>query len=269
MYFVPSLETSFGGWCLVQGERGTCGGQAREGPIVAVAWASTEVGGMKGGRVTGALVVQSNVASVAIPGQTPIPTSPQAGLPDGLRGVAVEGHYADPSEATAWISLPEHLELRTSNGEQIPLRASRHLDLLYQTPASGWHSPQRPPSGVCQIATAGLAEAQRLSGAVLREAPRHTPLAGRPMYACATTNWRLEGATLKSAVLIDATLPGITPGPLLGARPLPNHTGVVESPGVGGPMLARRIPHAWLAVQGGDASQQRRLLEHLVATVRL
>jgi hypothetical protein len=71
-------------------------------------------------------------------------------------------------------------------------------------------------------------------------------------------------------VLIDAARPKATPAPLPAMKPLVGHPGVFKALGSHGPILARRIPRAWVVVSGGQSEQQRlSVLRQLYAVNRL
>ena len=98
----------------------------------------------------------------------------------------------------------------------------------------------------------------------------HAASVGQEFVSCISTNYSLNNWPISAAVLINATHPGATPGPLLAMQPAANHPGIFAGPGVGGATIARRINGGWLLVAGGKGLQQRlSLLDHLGATVHI
>jgi hypothetical protein len=76
--------------------------------------------------------------------------------------------------------------------------------------------------------------------------------------------------SLEAAIVVDASSPGIRPAAIPEMKPVSGHPGVVQSRFVGGELVARRIPQAWLLVEGGSDPRERVIvLAHLSATTRL
>jgi hypothetical protein len=69
--------------------------------------------------------------------------------------------------------------------------------------------------------------------------------------------------------VLNAAHPGARPEQLHDFKPMPGHPGAFEAAGWTG-LVARRIPGAWIVVEGGSGLQQRlTVLEHLRASIHL
>ncbi len=187
------------------------------------------------------------------------------GFEDVLTAALVEipapfsAHWADEFEPASVIRESGHHGLG-----QPP--TARSLSL----PASYWKAPASPPPGVCAIKAGRLKGLRPRWGHVVAAVSATTDIAAGGFISCADTELSLTGSSLDAAVLLDASQPGTTPQPLPNATRVPGHGQLASAPGWAGTILARRIPGAWLLVEGGRGLRQReRVLAHLSATVRL
>jgi hypothetical protein len=273
---LPAITGGEGGWCATL-SAGLCPtanpARAFHNPIVAESWSGHGIPEVaEGFALTG-----SNVAAVSVNGARAIATSSEPGLPDHLRGVVVElrgGPYRYVPGFKVKVRAVPLGSLRFSplsaKGEPIPEASEMRAPLSFYVPGRAWRRPARAPRGVCGLQVRPLAKLVSPAGFVLTHVSAHAGLIGRPVVSCASNTYRFEGWPLVASVLLDATRPGSTPGPLPGMQQLAGHPGVFRALAAEGEMLARRVPRAWLIVARGSGDVQRLVvLEHLSATVHL
>lgn len=252
VWLAPSLEGGTAGWCMTIVTREAGGGSAgcgvpsvRRGPVVA-----ESCGGDPSSRIV-AVLTTSRVAKVSVEGGRPVATHTNATLPGGLRAAAVEvtrrvGRFkVEPCPAVRALSangsaITTHRRLRSSFGLTLP-------------GVRRWRAPHRPPSGYCKLTVSGRGPRFFPDwGNIATEMRPSRNLLGHPLVSCVDTMYfyREEDA-LDAAVLLDAEAPGRRPPGLPGMKRLPGHPGVVVAPGGSeSPIVARRMPGAWLAVEG-------------------
>jgi hypothetical protein len=204
------------------------------------------------------------VSAVAVDEGVVVATIPVQGLEDVLTAVLVEipapfpAHWFDEFEPASVVRESGHHGLG-----QPP--TARSLSL----PAGYWKAPAPPPPGACAI-KAGHLQLRPRWGHVVASVSATPDIAGGGFVSCADTEFSLAGSSLDAAVLLDAAQPGTTPQPLPNATRVPGHGQLYSTPGWAGTILARRIPGAWLLVEGGRGLRQReRVLARLSATIRL
>jgi hypothetical protein len=265
---VPPIQGGSSGWCLVVVDDSFgCGGlQVPDSAIFTEAWGGE---GTPGGSelIEGSAVTTSTVAAVSINGGAPIPTRTESALPVGLRAVAVEIHRRTGPSPTP---LPHFTPLNAS-GEVIPQPSGQPQYASVDLPGTrGWKHPAQVAQGACRLTAAGLTRLSAQWGAVLTRISPYTGSVGRPFISCISTEFYLNNWPLLAGVLLDGGHPGTAPASLPAMSPLPGHPGIFVAPGAEGQMAARRIPKAWLVVDGGkDLTQRLTLLQHLRATIHL
>ena len=273
---VPELSGGWAGWCVATGDRTATEGSSgcgaatttSTGPIFAEGDCEEDETGIEVYALT-----TSEVAAVSIDGGTPIPTTTNATLPDGLRAAAVEvlRHNGRPS-------IEPHCPRITplnAHGKPIRRLGKPSTPQALKLPGTRqWEAPERPPTGVCELTTTRLPpETVAEHGYVATQIRPYPGLLGRALLSCVSTVYVYhEEHRLTAAVLLDASHPGATPPPLPAMKPLAGHPGIFEAPGAEGELAARRIPGAWLVVEEEDRiglGVPVELLEDLRATVNL
>ena len=263
---VPDVEAGNAGWCIrARGGEECANGPTRE-PIISESWS-------KSGPPLiwqGYALTLSRVTSVLVDHRR-LPTRRESVLPDGLRVVVVEIHGTlsqSTSEARA-TELPRFTPLSVT-GEPIRELKTRHFELLAedQSFTQSFASSPRPSTGICGLDAESLAGLEERNARVVTNVRTYGGLIGEGFLACASASYRLDDWPLLAGVLISASHPGVTPPALPAMQPLAGHLEVFQAPALGGEMVARRIPGAWLVVEGGKLEQRLKLLEHLRATVR-
>ncbi len=219
------------------------------------------------------LLTRGDVASVSIAGGTPVPTTTNATLPGGLRAASLQA-----PEYPFKLSFPTHCPEVTpfaTNGTAIPTQSKPGVPLASQLPHLTWAHPQRPPQGACRLDAIHL----RLGtvaweGAVATTIRPVHQLVGRALVSCADTVYiHRVGEYVTGAVLLNASRPGAAPPALPGMKPLDGHPRIFQASSSGGPVLARRIPGAWLVATTsesfGDLAMPLEILEHLRVAIHL
>ncbi len=140
----------------------------------------------------------------------------------------------------------------------------------HEVAGRSWSPPAPEPAGACELRAAQLHGLVTNAGFVVTRAKPVNGVIGRPFLSCASASYSLEGWPMVGCVLLDARQPGTRPDSLPGVRAVTGSTDVFDALGSNGPMVARRVPGAWLVVSGGEGEAQRRtLLERLRAKVNL
>jgi hypothetical protein len=288
VWLVPELLGGTAGWCLATGYQTTTesgGGCGRltptsTGPIFAEQGCDESETGIHFYALT-----TNEVAAVSVYGGTPIPTTTNATLPDGLRAAAVEvlRHNGHPSLALHCPRLTpldaDGKPIRNAGKQAVRLRFAVRLPgtkrwdrgVLGEHP--GWNA-RRPAHGACELRATQLPrDTSARWGSVATVITPEKGFVGQALLSCVDiTYFYLGEHALDSAVLLDASHPGATPPPLPGMKRLAGHAGIFEAPGDGSQMVARRIPGAWLVVEENDDIGLRvpvKMLENLRATVHL
>jgi len=260
----PPLTAGFGGWCLVTSESFGCMGERDvDSPIVAETTSEATVGTTA--VVTGVAVTSRLVAAVKIgASSSSFATRAQNTLPDGMRAVAVEAR-SQPTQARQM--LPRFTPLDANGGTM--RHSNRRESLFFLFPAKQWRRPARQPSGPCTIRSAHQAGLSAQWGGVAETIEAHGDPIGGALLSCASTEFYFEGEPMLAAVLLNAEHPGAAPPPLPGMRPVAGHPSIFSVLGPEGPVMARRIRDAWLAVDGGTGAQRLTLLDRISATIRV
>ena len=226
----------------------------------------------------------SEVAAVSVDGGTPVPTTTNTTLPDGLRAAAVEVLRHDGQPSVEKLGHCPSLAPLDADGKLIRATGTRLGRLAQRLPGTtrwdrgvpgehpGWNA--RPEArGACALRATRLpCETSARWGSVATVIRPAEGLIGQALMSCVDiTYFYLGEHALTAAVLLNASHPGATPPPLPGMEPLTGHPGIFEAPD-SQEMAARRIPGAWLVVEENDGIGLRvpvELLEHLRATIHL
>jgi hypothetical protein len=269
---VPIIQGGAAGWCLrnVMAPKSPCGvPEVSGGPIFA-----------EGCNASSPTVIEvyaltsKRTAAVSVGGGLAIPTRVEVALSGGLRAALVEIRYSEHPDLE---KCPGFTPLDASGR---PIRSGQALRSPLGVLGRGvvqWRrrdrsGPVHLPHGVCVVGPTDIPGFSARLGTVVRRVRPSRGLFGRAFASCVSTEYfsRTNGL-LSAAVLLDATNPGSAPGPLPGMKPVRGHPGVVEAPGPGAELVARRLRGAWLVVQEGGAGLREplTLLEHLYATVHL
>jgi hypothetical protein len=281
---VPELRGGWSGWCVATGYRTAtegssgCGEAATTftGPII------DEAGCEESERAIQIYALTtSEVAAVSVYGGPPIPTRTNSTLPDGLRAAAVEVIRRDghPNIKGGGALCPRLTPLDARGRPIRRMGRSGRPQAVGLPDRLHWEAPMRPSKGDCGLTvTRHSGEAVAIEGEVATRIRQTRPYRGlidsaRAFLSCVDTVYIYHKEHhLTSAVLLSESHPGATPPPLPGMKPLAGRPEIFEAPGVGGELAARRIPGAWLVVQGGDRIGLHvplELLEDLHATLHL
>ena len=273
---VPPLQGGWAGWCVTVNENVGCGGTeyVASRPVVSEYWTAGYAPGGPG-TTTGWALVTHEVAAVEIEGDRRFPTRAEPVLPDDLRAVIIELSVgAGQPQPGNQLPYPRFVPLNAA-GHVIAQRPAPSASFRVSLPVTGWHAPALSPNdGVCSIGAHGLSGLAAQAGSVMTTVPSYTNSLGRPFISCANTEYVYGRASIHAAILLDAAHAGNAPAALPGMRPLRGHPGIFSAPGAEGRLLARRVPHAWLAVEGGGrgssgSAARLAVLDHLLATVRV
>lgn len=265
IFLVPNIDAGEIGWCVAEPNGYSCLEGSVRTPVVAESWSRSSPPPVSRGYA----VTTSQVTTVSVAGQR-VPTRSEPALPHGLRVVTVEvrgGHSR--SESSRRRAGAFHFRSFNARGEVIIERLTGSEP--GKLPVEAVPDPEHPTSGACQIELAApfaglVAEAASVAVGVK---PYRSAISGT-FASCANTVYHLGEQRLVAAVMLSASDPGAMPRDLPGMRPLSGHAGIVQTPGIEGEMVGRRIPGAWLVVSGGTVLIQRlKLLEDLRATLDL
>jgi acyl dehydratase len=273
----PALEAGALGWQLFET---TADGWTAGAGCCFVLTAPAQVKGFRAGASShgwqiATVLTAPEVASVSLQGRPRVPT--RAGdLPDGLRFAVAEVRHFRGSA----VAFDAHgRRITTPALDPFP----KHHG--FEGPYSGhqWIAPAAPPAGPCQLTASTLAGLETVGGDVVVKVTGYPVFESRALQSCADTVYELAGAKLTAAILLDAEHPGSKPPALPGMTAIPGASGVFQAPagplgpqgpttaaGQGDTLIGKRLPGAWLVVGGGDSvSQQRKLLEHITASIHL
>ncbi len=231
-----------------------------------VGYESWEAGGS--GTRGVALVTGSTEAVAVDEASVALATVPVGGLPE-VSAAIVEIPAPFPP-ASSWFdefeSVFHHTRSSGGRGFSAPQRT-----YTASFPASTWQAPEQPPAGVWSITATHLKGLTPRFGHVATSVSPTPHLAGGGFASCIDTEYSFAHSSLDAAVLLDAAQPGsAVPAPLPSATSVSRHHGLFSAPGWNGPILARRVGDAWLAVEGGASLRERvQVLSHLRASVQL
>jgi len=202
------------------------------------------------------LPASSAPVAIALPGgRAPLlPIPPAPGVP---------GARAKLIHALALVPLDRYRR-------PVPIKAR---ESGFALPNRYWQTPSQPPHGACEITNRHLRNLKAKWGHVISRIAAVPAVRGAAFLSCVDTEYYFHNWPLQAAILVDARVPGGPPGPLPGATPVPGHPDLVNL--ALGPILgeitARRLPNAWLLVQGArDLRQRIQVLDGLtVAKIKL
>ncbi len=272
---LPILRGGAAGWCITVVSGDGCQiDRLKRGPILAEFWI-VERGKSQ---AEGFAVTTSAVTAVEIRGSRPVSTRREPGLPQGLRALVVtaRGAWAPEVKTPSLFGQPPHMapshlpRFIPLNRDGKPLPRDNEEGSLVNQPrrGKGWKPPASEPAGACELRTVELHRLVTNAGFVVTHATPVDDLFGRPFLSCASTSYSLQGWPIVASVLLDARHPGSRPARLPHMRVVAGSGDVFDALGSNGPMVARRIPGAWLVVSGGYGEARRqRLLKHLRAAV--
>ena len=280
---LPIVRGGAAGWCITVVPGGGCPvSRLKRGPILAEFWVS------EGGRnhAEGFALTTSVVTAVAVHGSRPVATRRERGMPLGLREVAVKIHgtWAPEVETPPLFGkrhmVPAHLPRFTPmdrGGMPLAQNDEEGSLVAHELAGKGWSPPAPEPTGACELHAAESHGLVTNAGFVITHPEplndlfgSATELFGRPFLSCASTSYSLKGWPIVASVLLDARDPGTSPAPLPHTRAVARSKDVFDALSSNGPIVARRVPGAWLVVSGGEGEAQRQmLLEHLRATVHM
>lgn len=273
-FLVPEKSAGGYGWMVGYARAGLRGGR---GPLInpyageLILYNASPSARSSSPPAHGFLLTTSQVMAVSVDGGPPIATRPEVGVPYGWRVLL----YEIPGVAGREFFGPHRrfvkLTLFDASGQTIapspPPEAQPAGPVLT---VEAWTRSAHAPPGICQITADHLPGLMPQSGSVLSRFISPTGLASASFLSCASTEYVLHGQSLEAAVVLNGEHPGSTPAAIPGMKPVPGHTGVVQSRAAAEHLVGRRIRGAWLLVEGGSDLQQRLvLLAHLRAAVRL
>jgi hypothetical protein len=238
------------------------------------------------GDIVGYVLTGPTVAAVRV-GHRVIRTISSPALPAGDRAAvffipsgAMVTTISGPGLLPAVVALPAAFSgrrLRVATLAVVPLdRAGRAIRIRPSEPAESWtalhfwqarsavtpniteppyHGPTRPGDGVCLFGQHGLPGLTPEWGHTVARLSPVTGAEGELFLSCVNTEYYLHGWPIDAAILLDARHPGVAPGGIPGALPVPFFPRTVDLEAAG--LTARRIGPAWIAVQGGSGLPQR------------
>ncbi len=274
---VPVLDAGDAGWCMqtvtrivransVSSSRACPAPPTSTGPIFA-----EECGDSHEEGAFVFLLTRGDVASVSIGGGTPVPTTTNAALPDGLRAASLQAPEY-PFKPAFPMHCPEVTPF-AANGETIPTQSKPGVPLTSRLPRTTWAHPQSQPKGICRLDAPhlrlGTVAWEGAVAAAIRPVHR---LLGRALVSCADTVYiHRVGEYVTAAVLLDASRPSAAPPPLPGMKPFGGHPGIFQASSSGGPVVARRIPGAWVVATTSEGpvgpAMPIEILEHMRVTI--
>jgi hypothetical protein len=283
------LGAGEGGWCLTTLAAGgggcpTYALPARlgpfDGPIIVEHWSGRSGGDGAAGSATGVSVDEaivlttSEVMAVSIEGGPPVATHADVALPDQLRGADIELRGGS-SKGALGINGPlpfprSHFVALNAAGQAISQTHDPGPPLQFEEPRRSW-GPNAPAlRGVCRLNVSAVAGLASEGGSVVPTVEPHADVRGREFVDCIHVSYLVDNWPLQADVLLDAARPGTSPGPLPAMRSLPRQPGISVGPGAEGNLVARRLPFAWLVVEGGENLEQRlTLVKRLKVTLHL
>ncbi len=209
------------------------------------------------------------VAAVRIGTHLVVTPRREPGLPAGDRAVVFYLPAGSPEIDPPWfpagqLGLPRGAKTLSvvavgRNGAPIPVNRGAQQ---FRLPARYWERPQQAPRGACALAAPSSYRAYRGTTAVRLEP--ETDVEGAALTSCLSVDYKVAGATLTAAVLVNAESPTSAPPALFGASPVAGQPGLVnreEDTGLHSSTLiaftARRDGDAWIVVEGGRGLAQR------------
>lgn len=148
--------------------------------------------------------------------------------------------------------------LLDASGRAIPVS---DVPETFTLPNSYWQGTQAPPAqGRCAISSS-FPGVRTAWGQVTREISPNSYITVPAWLTCVHVWFSIPGASLETALLLNAKAPGSAPAPLWGAVPVPGHPGIVEIPPVEReihlPPLSAAMAKRILAVDTKQAGRAR------------
>jgi hypothetical protein len=190
-----------------------------------------------------------------------LPTKATTTIPDHLRiaviGVARPKHPYYLPPVIAYDAQGRRLATPRGHTSEVLLKS---VDVSQKR----WKGSSDATAGSCNVAPAAGVTA--LYGTVATRLPSTKLQISGGFLTCADGEYIYKDYHLRAAVLVDTEHPGRTLSALPGMAS--RGGGLLEAPGVSGPMFARRIPRGWLVASNtSDASLARGFLAGLRAAV--
>ncbi len=221
------------------------------------------------------------VAAVRIGTHLVVTPRREPGLPAGDRAVVFYLPAGSPEIDPPWfpagqLGLPRGAKTLSvvavgRNGAPIPVNRGAQQ---FRLPARYWERPQQAPRGACALAAPSSYRAYRGTTAVRLEP--ETDVEGAALTSCLSVDYKVAGATLTAAVLVNAESPTSAPPALFGASPVAGQPGLVnreEDTGLHSStriaFTARRDGDAWIVVEGGRGLAQRIEAVHALRIARI
>jgi hypothetical protein len=225
------------------------------------------------------LVLTTNaVAAVSIDGGAPIPTIPAVGPPYEWRSAVYAIPGVTAGEIRAGSKHGARVVLTALNASGQPIDESPSPQKQLPNPAletRSWETPAPAARGVCKITADRFPGLTAQSGGVVSVLRPLVGAIGQPYLTCASTEYVYRNSStdewsLVSFMVLDAQHPGVEPAAMPAMEPVAGYRGVLRSRITNRELVGRRIPGAWLLVEGGrDLGQRLTLLANLSASVHL
>lgn len=261
----PPVQGGMVGWCVdseIENEDGaSCPLSSEPGRLVMGDW----IWSGDGAGLHQLILVRRQVAAVSVDGSAPIRTRAEPGLSYGFRAALAE------------INAPFRLPTGLSSGVTPFAASGKPLAEPQRRPptiASGlarrfWQRPSPELYGACRIEVHSLPGLRAQWGNVVPYLHAVSDRFERPLMSCVDTEFFFRKWPLDAGVDLDTAHPGAAPPPLPGFRRLRRHPNLFQAP-AWTELVARRLPRAWLLVEGGkDLRQRLTVLQHLNVKVHI
>ncbi|MGD1056144.1 MAG: hypothetical protein ABR992_01890 [Solirubrobacteraceae bacterium] len=241
----PSLQAGNVGVCIMAIGGGSCNGAppTKATPIYGSVqgFSPKEKVGPEG--EIDMLFVSQRVAAVHVAQLGTFKARHYPGLPPGAREIIFyrppgsRGTVLPPGLSPSVLQDFEHGRrgpaltetLLDSSGRVIPVSG---IPETFTLPNSYWQGTHAPPAnGRCAISSS-FPGATTAWGQVTREISPNSYITVPAWLTCVHVWFSIPGASLETALLLNAKAPGSAPAPLWGAVPVPGHPGIVEIPPV-------------------------------------
>ncbi len=259
---VPDLQGAEAGWEVEIVQGGGVTGAGGRLPTPGNPIVSGTSGWSYGERSdTTVIVTAPDVARVRFSDGRAVPTTPEPGLPYGMRVAVMRTPHHEGRPTRATTIRPTGFE--NAAGQSVVEGKVRGSGLQWRI----WNPPAKPSRGACALhAAAGYATEWGQVAAALRPYPAQ--IYGRAFVSCIDTEYFPKGCDspecgVRAAVLLDAANPArVSPAPLPGVEPISGLPGYVNTaPDYGLEQLtARRDGNAWLVAElGGEHGEAARI----------
>lgn len=241
----PSLQAGNVGVCVMVSGGGSCNGQppTTTNPIYGGngGFSPEEKVGPEGEIDT--LFVDQRVAAVRVAHLGTFKAQHFPGLPPGAKEIIFHrppgsrGSVLPPGLSPSVLQGFEHARRGPALTETLLDASGRAIHITGETgtftlPNSYWHGTQTPPANSrCAIASS-FPGVKTAWGQVTRQIAPDRAITVPAWLTCVHVWFSVPGASLETALLLNAKAPGSAPAPLWGAVPVPGHPGIVEIPPV-------------------------------------